>query len=341
MAYAIPAYASRFKARRTTRRGVIPTDSQPTLGNMNSYARLGTLGILAIVALRICIGWHFYMEGATKVRGNDFSSVGFLNAAKGPLADKFQSLIWDHDGKIRLDQKRVLEIFKAGAEDASKHFAFTEEQTKELAKVSKQFSDKLNDEVYKPAADDIIKYTKGQERIAKMEGAGLYHLESMQGQKDKIKSELATSVKPTLTKVEEVWNQYENRLNAIANPTQLEAVGRYRLAKPGEGPLSTAAVDNIIPIFDMVIGILLIIGLLTPVASILAALFLLSVVLTQMPGYPGAAPTYFQAVEAIALVVLAATDAGRYAGLDFIPWAWWNRAKRRETRVSTNVAATR
>lgn len=308
---------------------------------MNSYARLGTLGILSIIALRVCIGWHFYMEGATKVRGNDFSSVGFLNAAKGPLADKFQSLIWDHDGKIRLDQKRVGDIFAAGAEDASKHFGFTDDQAQQATNLSKQFITKLNEEVYKPASDDIIKFVRGQERIAKMDSSGLYRLESMQGQKDKIKSELNAAVKPTLTKVEEVWNQYQNRLNAIANPTQLESVGTYQLVKPGQGPLSTDAVDKIIPIFDMVIGILLIIGLLTPVASILASLFLLSVVLTQMPGYPGSAPTYFQAVEAIALLVLAATDAGRYAGLDFIPWAWWNRAKRSADRPSTAVAATR
>ncbi len=308
---------------------------------MNSYARLGTFGILSIVALRVCIGWHFYMEGATKVRGNDFSSVGFLNAAKGPLADEFQALIWDHDGKIRLDQKRVLEIFKEGAEEASRHYGFTEAQTKELEKVTKQFTTKLNDEVYKTASDDIIKFTKGQERIAKMESSDAYSIESMQGQKDKIKSELATGVRPTLAKVEEIWNQYENRLNAIANDTQRKSVSPYRLVKPGQGPLSTETVDKIIPIFDMVIGILLMVGLLTPVASILAALFLVSVVLTQMPGYPGTAPTYFQAVEAIALLVLAATDAGRYAGLDFIPWAWWNRSKGQTNQASRTVAAAR
>ena len=281
------------------------------------------------------------MEGASKVRGKDFSSVGFLNSAKGPLADQFQSLIWDHDGKIRLDQTRVLEIFKAGAEGASKHFGFTDAQTEELKIVSKQFATKLTEEVYKPASDDITKYLKGQERIAEMEASKIYSLSSMQGQKDKIKTELLAGVKPTMAKVEEVWSQYENRLNSIANVTQRQAVGSYRLVKPGQGPLSTDAVDKIIPIFDMVIGILLMIGLLTPVASILAALFLLSVVLTQMPGYPGTAPTYFQAVEAMALFVLAATDAGRYAGLDFIPWAWWHRAKSKKAPISRSVAATR
>ncbi|MEM8734557.1 MAG: hypothetical protein AAGG44_10070, partial [Planctomycetota bacterium] len=71
---------------------------------MQNYARISTFGILALVALRVTIGWHFYMEGASKVRGNGFSSTGFLQGAKGPLADKFQNLIWDHEGRLRLDQ---------------------------------------------------------------------------------------------------------------------------------------------------------------------------------------------------------------------------------------------
>jgi uncharacterized membrane protein YphA (DoxX/SURF4 family) len=75
----------------------------------------------------------------------------------------------------------------------------------------------------------------------------------------------------------------------------------------------------------MVVGILLMIGLLTPLAAGLAAAFLVSVVFTQMPGYPGTAPTYYQAIECLALITLMTTDAGRYAGLDFIPWAWWQR----------------
>jgi len=69
------------------------------------------------------------------------------------------------------------------------------------------------------------------------------------------------------------------------------------------------------------------VGLLTPLAGWAAALFLLGVVLSQMPGYPGTTPTYFQAIEALACVVVATTDSGRYAGLDFIPWSIWNRGK--------------
>lgn len=92
---------------------------------------------------------------------------------------------------------------------------------------------------------------------------------------------------------------------------------------PEETIYSTRYIDRIIPIFDMSLGILLIIGLLTPVASLTAAFFLASIVISQFPGYPGTQPTYFQAVEMLGCIVLAATDAGRYFGLDFIPWSFW------------------
>jgi uncharacterized membrane protein YphA (DoxX/SURF4 family) len=303
---------------------------------MKSYAQLGIFGILALVALRVGIGWHFYMEGASKVRGHDFSSVGFLNAAKGPLAGKFQNLIWDHDGKIRLDQPRVEAMFSKAAQQAGEHFKFTEDQLKQAKQVESRYLEKLR-EVYASASDEIFKLQRSQDRLDSMNNDPKYSLASLRGQKEKIESELRSAVKPTLDTVDAIWGQYEARLNSIANPTQVKAKGYYTISKPGEGALSTRTVDKIIPIFDMSVGILLILGLLTPVASIAAALFLLSVVLSQMPGYPGTQPTYFQAVECLALLVLAGTDAGRYAGLDFIPWAYWNR--RKATQPAAAVAA--
>jgi uncharacterized membrane protein YphA (DoxX/SURF4 family) len=298
---------------------------------MKSYAQLGILGILALVALRVGIGWHFYMEGVSKVRGNDFSSVGFLNAAKGPLADNFQALIWDNDGKVRLDQKRIEGLFAAAADQAGKHFALTDDQLKQVGQIQSKYIAKLR-EVYNEGAEDIFKYQQSRERVASMDDAPMYNVSSLRGQKEKIESEYKAGVKPTLDSIDAIWDQYEVRLNSIANATQ-RTKGYYRFLRPGESPLNVSTVDKIIPIFDMSIGILLIIGLLTPVASIAAALFLLSVILSQMPGYPGAQPTYFQAVECLALLVLAATDAGRYAGLDFLPWAWWQQRKKKTTAV--------
>jgi hypothetical protein len=50
----------------------------------------------------------------------------------------------------------------------------------------------------------------------------------------------------------------------------------------------------------------------------LGAAFLASVCLSQWPGWPGAAPIYYQAVEMLSLLVLAAIGAGQYLGIDYL-----------------------
>lgn len=306
---------------------------------MQNYARFGIFGILALIALRVCIGWHFYMEGVNKVRGNDFSSKGFLVGARGPLAKDFQQMIWDYDGKFRLNQEQINIVFENATINATSHFNFTEEQKKQLEKAKANYFGKdkkdrwigkLN-EVYADGEEDIYKYFESEERLAKMEGSPTWNdVASLRGQQETISSDLKSGVQPTLDAIDAIWKQYEIQLNTIATPEQRAALGYFHFDRPGEGLLSTTFVDQAIPIFDMVVGILLMIGLLTPLAAWAAALFLLSVVLSQMPGFPGTQPTYFQAVECLALVVLATTDAGRYAGLDFIPWTWWQNRKARK-----------
>lgn len=303
---------------------------------MHNYARIGIFGILALVALRVGIGWHFYMEGVAKVRAGNFSSEGFLVAARGPLADKFQELIWDNQGTLRLDQEQVNAIFEDATSRAAAHFAFTEQQKTELGRLkgryfgrdsAKRWTGKLN-EVYTEASEAIDKYAMGASRVAEMDQSSLWNsVSSLRGQKDTILLERKSEVRSALASVDAIWKQYEGRLNSVATPAQLQQSGYFRINRPGEGMLTTSVVDRIIPIFDMCVGILLMIGLLTPLAAWAAALFLVSVVLSQMPGYPGTTPTYFQAVECLALVVLATTDAGRYAGLDFLPWAWWQNKR--------------
>jgi uncharacterized membrane protein YphA (DoxX/SURF4 family) len=64
------------------------------------------------------------------------------------------------------------------------------------------------------------------------------------------------------------------------------------------------------------VGVCLILGLFTRTAAIIGALFLLGVILSQPFWIPSAAPTMFQSVEIPALLVLAGTGAGRWAGMD-------------------------
>jgi uncharacterized membrane protein YphA (DoxX/SURF4 family) len=55
-----------------------------------SGARIGVLGVTMLVALRMVIGAHFFSEGMKKLEPG-FSSAGFLQGAKGPLAPHFKS----------------------------------------------------------------------------------------------------------------------------------------------------------------------------------------------------------------------------------------------------------
>ncbi len=75
----------------------------------------------------------------------------------------------------------------------------------------------------------------------------------------------------------------------------------------------------------MGVGICLLLGLFTPVAAVAGALFLLAIVATQPPWVADAEPTIYQSVELAGLLVLAATGAGRWLGLDYFCHALCSR----------------
>lgn len=312
-------------------------------------ARLSLVAIVFLVALRFLVGYHFYMEGVAKVREGNFTSKGFLSAAKGPLADQFQSLIPDFEGQFRLPQlrteleandqdpvgvdsntilsyKRFFEFLDSYVQKTGEIYSFTDEQKSEAATKLKTTKERLIS-VIDDSADDISKYLKG---FARHEANQLDEMRnnvaSMKKQKDQIEGEWKALVAPTLNAIDKQLDSLESEVNSLATAEQISEQKKYSAIKlPGAGPIDSRVVDKYIPIFDMVVGILLMVGLLTPLAGIAAGIFLASVVLTQFPGAAGAQPTYYQAIEMLACFLLAFSDSGRYAGLDFIPWAFWNR----------------
>ncbi|MDZ4850707.1 MAG: hypothetical protein SGI77_15580 [Pirellulaceae bacterium] len=292
----------------------------------STYRRIGLLGVLALVCLRLTVGWHFYMEGVTKVREGSFSSVGFLGAAKGPLAPEFQKMVPDYDGRIRLDRNAMVTAYSSYVDRVRNTYSFNPNQTKDAEQIKADTIARW-DAIDAEWSPQINEYFKGFERIAELAvDPKRSDVASLRAQRDEIESKWRGLVKPTLSAIDKNNANLESRLIAIATPNQRSTVGAVSF-EIGGGLLSVRLIDKIIPIFDMSVGILLILGLLTPVAGVAAGLFLGSVVLSQFPGSPGALPTYFQAVEMVACFVLAFSDSGRYAGLDFFPWAFWkNRA---------------
>jgi uncharacterized membrane protein YphA (DoxX/SURF4 family) len=345
-------------------------------------ARLNFLAIIALVALRFVIGFHFYMEGSAKVKEGNFSSAGFLASAKGPLADKFHSLIPDYDGHFRLPElrefmidkkaeektaldknlgggdaedteekpaakkpsinekldkskvfsyKRLFEYIDSFASRASSLHGFTEEQIQVSVEKTTEAKEKLN-VVVEDWGSDISKYLKGFERIEKNSVDEMRNnVAGMRKQKDSIEYEWKGLARAPLAEIDRILWDVEKEVNALATSSQVGKDERYeKLRMPDAGPIDVRLVDKYLPIFDMSVGILLMLGLLTPVAALAAGIFLASVVLTQFPGYPGTQPTYYQAIEMVGCFVLAFADAGRFAGLDFLPWSFWNRKKSAE-----------
>ena len=104
-------------------------------------------------------------------------------------------------------------------------------------------------------------------------------------------------------------------MNNIPTDEQYKA-GFYRLPRPGEHFGDLRFVDWFIPRLHLTIGILLMIGLFTRPSAIAAALFLLSVIVTQPYWLPNPINVQYQVVEFLAVLAVAAVGAGKWFGVD-------------------------
>jgi uncharacterized membrane protein YphA (DoxX/SURF4 family) len=107
---------------------------------------------------------------------------------------------------------------------------------------------------------------------------------------------------------------------------------------------TTAAMDNaltdprrvrldtinfVVTVLTIAVGVCLLLGFFTRLASIVGAVFLLGVIASQPPWLYDAAPTMHQIIEFAGLLVLAGTGAGRWLGLDFFTYALFSRFRHR------------
>ena len=110
--------------------------------------RIGSQGqftitlVVILVVLRLAIGFHFFSEGASKIHDPDFSSVGFLSAAKGPFSGFYRGFLKDPDGLQRLnynshsetrnktDVEQTLTVWSAHLQRVAGHYGFGPGQTR-------------------------------------------------------------------------------------------------------------------------------------------------------------------------------------------------------------------
>ena len=282
---------------------------------------LSVLGVAMLVILRLTIGWHFFSEGVDKRRSGNWTATPFFANARGPLAERFRGMVWDQDGSLRLNRDRTMTELNRFRLRAVQHYGFDEQQDQRSKSVLKE-AGKDFDWIVQQNAADLEEFEFGKERLKSLQEDERQRrnrdgVTSLGEQRDAILREWRGKGASTLTQMNKLWNAYEASINALATREQVKDHDYLRIGQPSNSWMDTATIDWTLPYFDIVIGLLLLLGLFTPAAALAAAVFLGSVFLSQYPPDTGPSSTMYQLIESMACLVLAATGAGRFAGLDF------------------------
>ncbi len=336
---------------------------------------------LAIVALRLVVGFHFYKEGVNKLQ-DGFDAQYFLKGSKGPFKNFFLSMTDDANGRMqlgitetrdksgetdfRISNDRTLAVWDDFVEQATHYYAFgspdliesiqaeikdyekiargdddsayraqeriesLQSQVKEIASQPKRVAEVLQSHQWE--LEDWVNANRvpvlawyrtstrldGFERDGEDRNRVALDVASLRGQVDEIESDRNKEMAKWKAETSAIWDSLETQINGMAVEKQIRDSGQLPLHRPYAQKNSRHdLVNKVIPWFDLTIGVLLILGLFTRWASLAAAGFLFSVLLTQPFWIPGSAPTYYQAIELCACLVLFAVHAGRFGGLDY------------------------
>tara|TARA_B100000519_G_C14259848_1_gene447061 strand:- start:4714 stop:5547 length:834 start_codon:yes stop_codon:yes gene_type:complete len=257
-----------------------------------------------------------------------FSSSWFLASAKGPLADSFQGMLWDSDGKIRLcyvpsnqntgwsapgyDTSLVKEFWNSYLDDVASFHSYNNSTKLKAADLLELRSAQL-DAFFVANHEEIIEFFRQMERREEQLSSNeMTGVESLKGQGAKLDGEVNSTRAGYLNSIDMVWAGVERDLNSFGAGEVLE------LGELNGPAISSSQIDKFIPWFDLLCGLALLVGFCTPVAAIATAGFLLTVCLTQFPGAVGAQPVYYQSIEMFALLVVAFAGGGKYLSVDSI-----------------------
>ena len=259
--------------------------------------------------------WEDFMHRtASHYRFGDPELVDKLKQDRAVLAEEIKKL------KSKSESAKDLEAERASAELKIKKIR---SQTADAQEILEDAKKELGTWLQNNQVDLVAHFgtedrEDGFERDGENKASVALYVDSLRDQVATIKSDRQKKLYGWKQEVDGMWTAYEGRLNELAVKEQSENGGTILAHRPFDQPYSQLKIINkVIPWFDTIVGVLLILGLFTRLASGAAAIFLISVVLTQPFWIPGTAPTYFYWIELAALLVIFATCAGRMGGLDF------------------------
>jgi uncharacterized membrane protein YphA (DoxX/SURF4 family) len=325
--------------------------------------------MVMLVCLRVATGWHFFKEGMSHRFDPNWSSAGFLQQAKGPLASRYQAVLPKFHDWDRLILAPLVDNGPAAAEGgedapAAKDAKAPEESAKpavyedwlkqvnsdwksELDAIATSYN--LNSDQQKQAAELLTQASKQMEDLMKgsKQSVGYgddirlyrqlaYRAQMMQAvpgggeipfvknravvvQKNPVGEAGLSGTAAVIGSTPAEWKSDAQGVETLYHKRLAELLSDEQRAR-GEFPSDSAKlhkIDRAMPLFLMAVGGCLIVGLFTRLAASAGALFLLSVVCSQAPWVAGTIDMYFYIVEMLALMTLATTTVGRWAGLDY------------------------
>jgi uncharacterized membrane protein YphA (DoxX/SURF4 family) len=326
-----------------------------------------------LVVLRLSLGCHFLYEGIWKIRhGEEFSAKPFLTQAKGPLAPLFYRMVPDLDGRQRLhveelameeEGKKVvrlvspcyLESWQETLDRFVRFYQMTEEQQAEAQKLLRQYLDVM-DRFLRENQKEIEGYVRSLEDFeVRVAGASAARFEEARlwDQQRRLWAEAArwTGQMDQMGQQfhQALWNKLDEQQRAKGK-IPLAAVRPDRLPVRFLGMQSwSELLDKAVTYSLTAIGFCLLVGLLTRLAALGGAAFMLMVLATQPP-WPTIYPPFPEVVghallvdknfvEMVALLVVMTTGAGRWAGLDLFlfPLAGWFRSGDQKNSKDSSV----
>lgn len=330
---------------------------------------IGLVAVIALVVLRVTIGWHFLYEGVWKINPeNEFSAKPFLATSKGPAAELFYAMLPDlngverlsvienTEGEILLEGTIYRNAWYAHKERFKKRYNLNEQQAEEADKLYKRYDQSLR-EYGAIHGSDVAGYLDSLQRMQAEKHDTNRAAPHMQERLWNLQMKLRGEASQWLTDLDAMGEDFQLRLWEILSPAQ-KAVGMMPdiVYGPNRLPVVLPGIRSQMDWLDTsvtygltAIGLLLMLGLFSRLAALGGAAFLVSVLLTQPPWptiYPPAPPVVGHAlvvdknfVEMVALLVIAALPVGRWAGLDFFVGEWvWKPLGRRYSNGDFDAA---
>lgn len=318
--------------------------------------QFGTFTVAALVLLRLAVGAHFFHEGMEKIGYSvsdgryavTFSAEGFLSQATGPLADWFHEYVPNnHEWSTLLAvprqdtpesaasapyqawANRIVDDWNVTAEKIAAIPGLSEDQSKAASDALDTRRQQLVDYLTGESAA-IEDYQHELWRLAQMQAAPEAAVPYMQERIAAKQAELRAIPQTWLNQVNQFEQNYHDDLRSvlsdpqIANPALAAALDEA-LTDPRAARL--AWLNKAVTILTLGVGVCLLLGFFTRLASLAGAAFLLAIIASQPPWAPDAVTTffYYQCVELVSFLVLGAVGAGRWLGIDSFSYALWHR----------------